>query len=44
MSIVGSPFLPYVKDQVKIRQQVLGKNALDSKDLAWIIVKLLGLV
>ena len=36
MSIVGSPFLPYVKDQVKIRQQVLGKNTLNSKDLAWI--------
>jgi len=36
MSIVGAPFLPYVKDQIKVRQQVLGKNALSSGDLTWI--------
>ena len=36
MSIVGAPFLPYVKDQIKVRQQVLGKTSLNSQDLTWI--------
>ena len=34
-NIIGKPHLEYVQDQIKLRQEILGKNDKTSSDIAW---------
>jgi len=34
-NIIGKPHLEYVQDQIKLRQEILGKNKKDSADIVW---------
>ena len=34
-NIIGKPHLEYVQDQIKLRQEILGKKSRTSSDIAW---------
>ena len=34
-NIIGKPHLQYVQDQIRVRQEILGKNSKSTADIAW---------